>query len=108
MRQEFMYIVRDGKIKLVFSGAIAKLRKATISVAMSVCLSVCNNSAPTQRTYTIKIKYNVYSVCLYYLLILLFQMLATIFGLTRPSLGQYLQKLKNPGACSCQHLKQLN
>jgi hypothetical protein len=35
-------------------------------------------------------------------------MLATIFGLTRPSSGQYLQKFKNPGACICQHLKQLN
>jgi hypothetical protein len=35
-------------------------------------------------------------------------MLATIFGLIRPLSGQYLQKLKNAGACSCQHLKQLN
>jgi hypothetical protein len=35
-------------------------------------------------------------------------MLATTFGLTRPSSGQYLQKLENAGASSCQHLKQFN
>jgi len=31
-------------------------------------------------------------------IILLFQFLATSFGLNRPSLGQYLQKLKNAGS----------
>ena len=31
-------------------------------------------------------------------IILLFQVLADSFDLTRPSLGQYLQKLKNAGA----------
>ena len=40
-----------------------------------------------------------YSVCHNYkFTILLFQMLATSFGLTSPSSGQYLQKLKNAGA----------
>ena len=39
-----------------------------------------------------------YSVLHNYLFILSFQMLATSFGLTSPSLGQYLQKLKNAGA----------
>jgi hypothetical protein len=36
-------------------GAFAKLRKATISFVLSVCLSVrlsaCNNSAPTGRIF---------------------------------------------------------
>jgi len=44
-----------------------------------------------------------YSVCHNYLLILLFQMLATSFSLTRPSSGQYLQKLKNAGAYNVTH-----
>jgi hypothetical protein len=40
-----------------------------------------------------------YSVCHNYLYILLFQMFATSFGLSRPSSGQYLfKKLKNAGA----------
>ena len=39
-----------------------------------------------------------YCVCHNYPFILLFQMLANSFGLTRPSSGQYLQKLKNSGA----------
>jgi hypothetical protein len=39
-----------------FLGAFAKLRKATISSVMFVCLSVCcpsacNNSAPTERIF---------------------------------------------------------
>jgi len=38
-----------------------------------------------------------YFVCHSYLSILLFQMLATSFGLTRPSSGQYVQKLTNAG-----------
>jgi len=41
-----------------------------------------------------------YSFCHNYLFILLFQILATSFSLTRPSSGQYLQKLKNTGACN--------
>jgi hypothetical protein len=46
-----------------------------------------------------------YSVCHNYLFILLFQMLETGFSLTRPSSGQYLQKLKNAGAfnITCQY-----
>jgi hypothetical protein len=37
-------------------------------------------------------------VCHNYYFILLFQMLATRFGLNRPSSGQYLEKFKNPFA----------
>ena len=36
-----------------------------------------------------------YSVCHNYLFILLFQMLATSFGLSRPSSGHIFKKLKN-------------
>ena len=36
----------------VFLGAFAKLRLATISFVMSVCLSAWNNSAPTGRSFT--------------------------------------------------------
>ena len=40
-----------------FLGALAKLRKATMSFVVSVCLSVCpsswNNSSPTVRIFMI-------------------------------------------------------
>jgi len=39
-----------------------------------------------------------YSVCHYYFIVLLFQMLASSFGLARPSSDQYLYQLKNAGA----------
>jgi hypothetical protein len=35
--------------------------------------------------------------------ILSFLLLTASFGLNRPSLGHYLQKLKNAGACSITH-----
>jgi len=49
---------------------------------------------PLCLKYNIKMKSNIYSVWHNYLFILLFQMLATSFGLNRPSSDQYLQNLK--------------
>ena len=37
-------------ILFFFFGAFAKLRKATVSFGMSVCLSAWNNSTPTARS----------------------------------------------------------
>jgi hypothetical protein len=45
---------------------------------------------PLCLKYKIKMKQSMYSVCHNYLLYLSFQMLATSFGLNRPSSGHYL------------------
>jgi len=44
-------------------GALAKLRKATNNFVMSVCLSACNNSAPSGKNFTEFVIENFSKIC---------------------------------------------